>query len=67
MKERSTWYSPRLECDMTLVRCAIVTPVYLVAREALGHSYLLRVTAFILLMAMLLYVRKKNKLASQKV
>jgi hypothetical protein len=38
----------------------IVTPAYLAAREALGHSYLLRTTAFILLLTALMIIRRKR-------
>jgi hypothetical protein len=47
---------PRLK---QLVRYFVVIPAHLLAREIMGYSYLLRVTALMLLLGLLIYARKR--------
>jgi len=44
----------------TFTRWLIVTPAYLLAREALGESYLLRTLAFLALLSMLVMYRRRK-------
>jgi len=44
----------------TLTRWFVVTPAYLLAREALGESYMLRTLAFIMLLSALVFYRRRK-------
>jgi hypothetical protein len=45
----------------TLVRWLIVTPAYLVARECMGESYLIRLLGFIILLGALVLIRRRRR------
>jgi hypothetical protein len=51
----------------TLTRWFVVTPAYLLAREALGESYMLRTLAFIMLLGALVLYRRRRALRSATV